>query len=119
MAGKLDLEARMAIKALAERGSGASSIARTLGVTEGAVRYHLRRQAAQAVDGRGGKPHKAAVLHETIVAWLGHLRDVLLRIAAVSDVRELTPYGWKGRWQKVVEDHRARILERVALQRQT
>jgi hypothetical protein len=43
------------------------------------------------------------------------LRDVLLRIAKVSDVRELTPYGWKARWQKVVEDHRASILERSAL----
>ncbi len=45
----------MAIKALAERGSSASSIARTFGVTAGAVRCHLWRQAAHAVDGRGGK----------------------------------------------------------------
>ena len=50
----------MAIKVLNERGSSANSIARTLGVTEGAVRYHLRRQAAHAEDGRAGKPHKAA-----------------------------------------------------------
>ena len=44
-----------------------------------------------------------------------YLRDVLLRIGQVSDVRELIPYGWKARWQKVVEDHRASILERLAL----
>jgi hypothetical protein len=31
-----------------------------------------------------------------------------------SDVPELTPYGWKGEWAKVVEDHRASILERFA-----
>ncbi len=43
-----------------------------------------------------------------------YLRDVLLRIAKVTDVRELTPYGWKARWQSVVEDHRASIIERVA-----
>jgi hypothetical protein len=34
---------------------------------------------------------------------------------ALSDVRELTPYGWKARWAPVVEAHRASILERLAL----
>jgi predicted ArsR family transcriptional regulator len=34
-------------KVMKERGSSASLIARTLGVTEGAVRYHLQRHAAQ------------------------------------------------------------------------
>jgi len=48
-----------------------------------------------------------------------YLRDALLRIARVSDVRELTPYGWKARWQKVVEDHRASIIERAALRQRT
>lgn len=28
-------------------------------------------------------------------------------------VRELTPYGWKAKWQPVVEAHRASILERL------
>lgn len=69
---------------------------------------------------RGGKA--AAVIYTLIATCREHgvdprtyLRDVLLRIAKVSDVRELTPYGWKARWQKVVEDHRASILERLAL----
>jgi transposase len=70
MAGKLDEESRMAIQVLKERGSSASAIARTFGVTEGAVRYHLRRQAAHAEDGRAGKPHKAAHWHEAIASWL-------------------------------------------------
>jgi transposase len=70
MAGKLDKESRMAIQALTARGSSASSIARTLGVTEGAVRYHQRRQAAGAVDGCGGKERKAAGWHEAISVWL-------------------------------------------------
>jgi len=70
MAGKLDLGARMAIEALKERGSSTVSIARSLGVTEGAVRYHLRRQASRAVDGRSGKPHKASRWHEAISVWL-------------------------------------------------
>ena len=37
--GRLDSEARMAIKALTARGSTPCEIARLLGVTEGAVRY--------------------------------------------------------------------------------
>lgn len=69
---------------------------------------------------RGGEA--AAVLYSLIATCKEHgvdprtyLRDVLLRIAKTSDVRDLTPYGWKARWQKVVEDHRASILERLAL----
>ena len=70
MAPKLDLEARMTIKKLKERGSTARSIAQVLGVTEGAVRYHLRRQAAGAADGRARQVHAASSHHEAIVAWL-------------------------------------------------
>jgi hypothetical protein len=44
-----------------------------------------------------------------------YLRDALLRIGKVSDVRELTPYGWKAKWAPVVDAHRASILERLAL----
>jgi transposase len=69
---------------------------------------------------RGGQA--AATMYSLIATCKEHgvdprmyLRDVLLRIAKVSDVRDLTPYGWKARWQKVVEDHRASILERLAL----
>ena len=34
------------------------------------MRYHLRRQAARAVDGRARKPEKAAGWHEAIATWL-------------------------------------------------
>lgn len=71
---------------------------------------------------RGGEG--AAVMYSLIATCKEHgvdprtyLRDVLLRIATVSDVRELTPYGWKRRWLPVVEDHRASILERLALKK--
>ncbi len=40
---RLDQEARMTIKALASRGATNSEIARLLGVTEGAVRYQVKR----------------------------------------------------------------------------
>ncbi len=67
---------------------------------------------------RGGKA--AAVMYSLIATCKEHdvdprtyLRDVLLRIAKVSDVSELTPYGWKKKWAPVVEAHRASILERL------
>ena len=60
----------MTIKKLKERGSTARSIAEVLGVTEGAVRYHLRRQAAGAEDGRAKQSHLAARHDEAIGIWL-------------------------------------------------
>ena len=41
---KLTREDRMAIKALAQRGVSNREVARQLGVTEGTVRYHRRRE---------------------------------------------------------------------------
>jgi len=60
----------MTIQELARRGVGGRSIARTLEVTEGTVRYHLRRQAAGAVDGRSKQEFLAAGWHERIAGWL-------------------------------------------------
>ena len=60
----------MTIKKLKERGSTTRSIAEVLGVTEGAVRYHLRRQAAGAEDGRAKQVHLAEAYHEAIEVWL-------------------------------------------------
>ena len=50
--GRLESEARMTIRVLSARGATQSEIARLLGVTEGAVRYHARRMASGAADGR-------------------------------------------------------------------
>jgi transposase len=67
---------------------------------------------------RGGQT--AAVMYSLIATCKEHgvnpleyLRDVLLRIGKVSDVRELTPYGWKEKWAPVVAAHRASVLERL------
>lgn len=62
---RLDMEARMTIKTLASRGATKSEIARLLGVSEGAVRYHIGHMEAAAVDGRAKQP-KAAALAEAI-----------------------------------------------------
>ena len=52
----------------------------------------------------------AAVMYSLIATCKEHgidprtyLRDVLLRIGKVSEVKELTPYGWKAKWAPVVE----------------
>jgi transposase len=70
---------------------------------------------------RGGQA--AAVMYSLIATCREHevdprtyLRDVLLRVAKEGDVHHLTPYGWKARWQQIVEQHRASILQRVAVQ---
>lgn len=69
---------------------------------------------------RGGQA--AAVMYSLLATCKEHdidprtyLRDVLLRIAKVSDVRELTPYGWKAHWQKLLVDRRASVLERLGI----
>jgi transposase len=67
---KLGLEARMTIQELARRGVSGRAVARTLEVTEGTVRYHLRRQATGAVDGRSRQEFLAAGWHERIGDWL-------------------------------------------------
>jgi transposase len=45
-------------------------VARTLGVTEGSVRYRLRREQAQAEDRRRNKPRKADPFAEVIDCWV-------------------------------------------------
>jgi transposase len=50
--GKLSKDHIVTIHVLNETGEGPSAIARRLGVTEGAVRYHLERRKAGATDGR-------------------------------------------------------------------
>ena len=59
MGGRLRPEEIVAMEVLQEKEVAKRAIARTLEVTEGAVRYHLRRRAVGAVDGRGEKPFKA------------------------------------------------------------
>ncbi|MEM9050275.1 MAG: sigma factor-like helix-turn-helix DNA-binding protein [Pseudomonadota bacterium] len=58
--GRIDKEARMTIKVLDERGATGAEIARLLGVSEGAVRYHIHRMKSGAVDGRSSQQRNAA-----------------------------------------------------------
>lgn len=67
---KLDEGDRMSIISLADRGHASRKIARMLGVTEGAVRYHLRRHREGATDGRARQTHLAATHAEAITHWM-------------------------------------------------
>ena len=72
--GKLDREARMTINHLRSRGLSQSAIARLLGVTEGAVRYHAQRQRDSAIDGRTRQVHLASEWDSHITTWLESLQ---------------------------------------------
>jgi transposase len=84
--GKLDVEARMTIKHLKSRGLSQSAIARLLGVTEGAVRYHAQRQCDDAIDGRSRQVHLASRWAVPITNWLGALHeDAPINLGALHD----------------------------------
>jgi transposase len=71
MAPKLSLEARMTIIELLRRGWSRVAIAKSLRVTEGAVRYHDRRRQEGQSDGRKGRQqHRLAALSSEVEAWL-------------------------------------------------
>src|SRR5512144_94629 len=70
MPGKLSPEELVTLATLSQKGQSTAQIARTLGVTEGAVRYHLRRTTDGTTDGRRGKPHRADPLAHVIDHWL-------------------------------------------------
>ncbi len=63
---KLSPEERVALSILKQKGQSNAQVARTLGVTEGAIRYRLRRDAAAAEDRRQNKPHRADPLAHVI-----------------------------------------------------
>lgn len=67
-----DLELRMTIKTLAAKGLPKRGIARQLDLSEGTVRYHLRRMAAGAADGRGLQQRRALPCHDAIAVWMEH-----------------------------------------------
>ncbi len=84
---KLSVEARMSIKVLTDKGVSNREVARLLGVSEGCVRYHRRRQAAGTVDGRSHQVRKAAAFQPAIDAWLAACGE-----AAPANVAEL--HAW-------------------------
>lgn len=66
---KLDQEARITIKTLANKGVSNRQMARVLGVTEGAVRYRIKQMQAGAPDGRSKRCPLAAEFSAAIDIW--------------------------------------------------
>jgi transposase len=80
---RLDQEARMTIKALASRGATKSEIARLLGVTEGAVRYQVKRLDSGQTDGRARQSFKAEAVSAAIDQWRVSQGDGPINLAAL------------------------------------
>lgn len=76
-----DLEVRMTIKTLARHGVPKREIARQLDLSEGTVRYHLRRLAAGAGDGRKRQTRRAVAYAEPIAAWMSSQGDRAVNLA--------------------------------------
>ena len=83
--GRLENEARTAMTVLLKQGHSQSSVARLLGVSEGTVRYHRRRDAAGAVDGRTVQVGKAAAVAEAIAHWRSQQSGGRVNLAALHD----------------------------------
>jgi len=81
--GRLEIGARTAMAVLWKQGHSQSAVARLLGVNEGTVRYHRRRDAAGAVDGRSKQASKAASVAEAIAHWRSQHSDGRVNLAAL------------------------------------
>jgi transposase len=112
---KLDEEARMAIGCLAERGQSGRAIARMLGVTEGAVRYHLRRRREGVVDGRALQRQQAEGWAEAIRWYWGSVGEGSVNLAALYDwlVAEHDYRGSLRSVQRYVRKHFPRPRQRA------
>jgi IS30 family transposase len=69
MGQKLDVEGRMTVKTLHGCGVTNAETARLLGVSEGTVRYHLRRQTVGMSDGRARQVQRAAAYRAAMDGW--------------------------------------------------
>ena len=100
---RLSKEEIVALRVLGGKNMKRTEIAATLGVSEGTVRYHLKRQAEKAIDGRQNKTQKAEAYSEVISHWVesfsGNERPV--------NVQELhehleTEHGYSGSYKSVL-----------------
>lgn len=73
----------MTIKTLAARGVSKRAIGRQLGLAEGTVRYHLRRQADGVADGRARQARAAVSVSEAIGCWMAVHGESALNQAAL------------------------------------
>lgn len=97
---KLNLEARMTIETLARRQVAQREIARLLGVTEGTVRYQMRRMRSGAVDGRSGQPMRADTVADAIAHWRERHEGRPMNLAALHEWL-VTEHDYRGSLRSV------------------
>jgi transposase len=105
---RLTAEEVVTIGVLKAKGMPQREIARQLGVTEGAVRYRLRRATEGAEDGRRNKPQRADGVASVIVRWV---EDVAgdRRINVVELYEHLRDvHGYDGSYRSVLRYVRRR-----------
>jgi transposase len=109
MPSRLRREDVVTIQVLSEKGQNHCEIARVLGITEGTVRYHLRRAQAQAGDGRKGKVFLAESHAAVIAGWFEAHAD-RPRPVNVQELYEhlVREHGYTGSYPSVVRYVRAR-----------
>ena len=102
MPRRLSQEEIVTIRVLAEHGQNHCEIARTVGVTESTVRYHLKRACEGAEDGRRAKAERASSLAKVIAAWHAE-REGASRPVNVMELYEhlVAEYGYPGSYQSV------------------
>lgn len=117
--GRLEDEARAAMTVLLKQGHSQSALRRMLGVTEGTVRYHRRRQECGAVDGRARQESTMSAHAAAIVHWRDQQTDGRINLAALHDwlCRE---HGYTGSlnavqryWRRTVPARANRARRRV------
>lgn len=109
----------MTIKVLDERGATGVETARLLGVSEGTVRYHVRRMRAGATDGRSAQPQKAEAYAAAIEHWRQSMEDGPLNLAALHSWL-VAEHGYDGSlrsvqrfWKRTYPAPRIRARRRV------
>ena len=103
MPRKLSEEEIVTLKVLHAKGQSNCEIAQLLGVTEGAVRYHIRR--AGVPDGRRNKPRKAEKVAGAIEYWFeGHQARGGKRPANVRSLYEwlVCEHRYQGSYKSVL-----------------
>jgi transposase len=109
MSRRLREEEVVTLQVLAEKGQAHCEIARVLGISEGAVRYRLRRAAAGARDRRQDRSFKAEAVAEVIAEWFASRSD-RERPVNVAELYEhlVAGYDYGGSYVSVVRFVRAR-----------
>jgi transposase len=74
---------RTAMAVLLDQGHSQSAVARLLGLTEGAVRYHRKRREAGSVDGRARQDFKVSPYAEAVAHWRGQQTGERINLAAL------------------------------------